>query len=345
VAAGTGAPIRGSDTSQLPVSESADYFIASKLTPGTEPLTLYAGRKGTYRDDAFSFGRGGVLRIGDNNPWNVYQRLIGLSGVDPMVVNEIAARRLSVNDLIREDMNALLARDDLSMDDRARLELHFSSIRDIEVHMNEAVPPALDPAAIEAVDGAHTDNANMEHVVRMQLDLIAFAFASDRARTATLQVGGCNDHTRYTINGVQAPPYHYVSHRVMSDGGEGEAIPDAIELHHQIDRIHARFFKHLLDRLDAYTLPGGGTLLDASVNLWVNSVSDGPPHSGQDVPHVLAGGAGGFLKTGLHVRTEGYTSKVLNTIISATGVRKEGGELIDDFSDPDGKGLISEVIA
>jgi hypothetical protein len=345
VAAGTGAPIVGQETDQLPIHESIDFFIASKLTPGVEPLTLYAGRKGTFRDDAYSFGPGGVLRIGDNNPWNVYQRLIGLSGVDPMVVNRIAARRMSVNDLVREDLQQLLARDDLSKDDRDRLDLHFTSIRDMEMNMGQMVAPALDAAAIEAVDGAHTENGNMEAVVRMQLDLIAFAFASDRARTATLQVGGCNDHTRYVIDGVEQPPFHFISHRVMSDGGDGEAIPNAVELHHQIDRIHARYFKHLLDRLAAYSLPEGGSLLDSSVNLWVNSVSDGPPHSGDDVPHVLAGGAGGFLRTGQHLRTEGYTSRILNTIISATGVRKDNGDLVDDFNDPEGTGVISELIA
>ncbi len=78
VAAGTGAPITGSGTKQLPVSESADFFIARTLSPGQEPLTLYAGRKNTFRDDAFSFSTGGKLRVGDNNPWNVYQRLSGL---------------------------------------------------------------------------------------------------------------------------------------------------------------------------------------------------------------------------------------------------------------------------
>ncbi len=184
----------------------------------------------------------------------------------------------------------------------------------------------------------------MERVVRMQLDLIAFAFASDRARTATLQVGGCNDHTRYVIHGVEAPPFHYISHRVMSDGGEGEGIANAVELHHQIDRIHARYFKHLLDRLSAYSLPEGGTLLDASINMWINSISDGPPHSGDDIPIVLAGGAGGFLKTGVHVRSEGYTSRVLNTIVTAAGVRKDDGAHVDDFGDPEGKGLVDELL-
>jgi hypothetical protein len=345
VAAGTGAPVTGTDTKILPVSESADFFIASQLTPGKEPLTLYAGRKGTYRDDAFSFSTGGKLRIGDNNPWNVYQRLMGLASADPAVARQVAARRLSVNDLVRGQLRQLLGRPDLSKADRERLDLHFTSIRDLEVGMTATIGSPLDSAGMQAVNGTHTADANMEKVVGFQLDLMAFAFSTDRARAATLQIGGCNDHTRYVINGVTTPPYHYISHRVMSDGGSGDAIPDAVQLHHQIDRIHARYFRHLLQRLAAVTLPEGGTLLDASVNLWVNSVADGPPHSGNNIPHVLAGRAGGFLKTGLHLRTTGYTSRVLNTVISAAGVRKPSGDPVDDFGDPDGKGLITELVA
>lgn len=345
VAASTGAPVTGEGTSQLPVSESADVFIANALTPGNGPLTLYAGRKGTFRDDAFSFDPGGSLRIGDNNPWNVYQRIMGLSGADPAEVDRVAIRRESVNDLVREDLNRLLARTDLSQEDRHRLDLHLTNVRDLENEILEVIGPTPLEGPFRAVDGEHTTSARMEEVVRLQLDLVAFAFASDRVRTATLQVGGCNDHTRYMINGVEAPPFHYISHRVMSDGGEGEAIPNGEELHHQIDRIHARFFKHLLDRLSAYTIPGGGTLLDASVNLWVNSVSNGPPHSGRNIPHVLAGGARGFLRTGNHIDVSGYTAKVLNTIISAAGVRRDSGDLVDNFGDPEAQGVLSELIA
>jgi hypothetical protein len=345
VAASTGAPVVGNGTSQLPVSESADVYIANALTPGVQPLTLYAGRKGTFRDDAFSFDPGGRLRIGDNNPWNVYQRVIGLAGADPSEIDRVALRRESVNDLVRDDLQALLARTDLSKEDRNRLDLHLTNLRDLENEILTVIGPTPSAASFQAVDGQHTQSARMEEVVRLQLDLIAFAFASDRVRTATLQVGGCNDHTRYLINGVEAPPFHYVSHRVMSDGGTGEAIPNGEELHHQIDRIHARFFRHLLDRLSEYTMPWGGTLLDSSVNLWVNSVSNGPPHSGRNIPHVLAGGAGGFLRTGNHIESSGYTAKVLNTIISATGVRKNGDDLVDDFGDPDPQGVISSIIA
>jgi hypothetical protein len=213
--------------------------------------------------------------------------------------------------------------------------------------MTTTLGPMVDTKALQAVNGMQTTDANMETVVKMQLDLIVFTFATDRARTAALQVGGCNDHTMYTINGKQQPPYHYISHRVMSDGDGGGTIADAVNLHHEIDKIHARYFKHLLDGMSAINLPTGGTLLDSSVNLWVNSIADGPPHSGKDVPHILAGGAGGFLKTGLHVSSNGFANRVLNTIANACGVRQaDGMSLIDNFGDPSGKlGVISEIVA
>ncbi|HVJ19006.1 MAG TPA: DUF1552 domain-containing protein, partial [Polyangiaceae bacterium] len=273
------------------------------------------------------------------------QRLMSLGGLDPVIVERIASRRQSVNDLIRDELAGLLGRSDLSREDRRRMDLHLSSIRDMETAVTGVMGPELDAAAMRAFDEDPTSSASFEAVVRAQLDIIAFAFAADLTRTATLQVGSCSDQTRYMVKGQEAPPYHFVSHRVMSDVSNGDPIPGAEELHHEIDRIHARFFKHLLDRLSAYTLPEGGTLLDASVNLWVNSVSNGPRHSGSNIPHILAGDARGFLKTGLHIRAEGYSCKVLSTIISACGVRKPDGSLLDDFNDPEGVGLLDELLA
>jgi hypothetical protein len=270
-----------------------------------------------------------------------------MTGMDPGMVDKIAQRRLSVNDLIRTDLKALLSRTDLSKEDRDRLDLHLTSVRELEMNSTMVMGPALDQAALMSVDGkAATSNENMEKVVRLFFDLIAFAFASNRARTATLQVGGCNDHTRYTINGTVQPPYHFISHRLQSDGDDGAVIENAMGLHHEIDRIHARMYKYLLDRLSAYTLPGGGTLLDSSVNLWVNSVADGPPHSGNNIPHVFAGGANGFLKMGQHFEVKkGYTNLALNTIASACGVRKPDGSNVDNFGDTSSPGILTELLA
>ncbi|HXI54529.1 MAG TPA: DUF1552 domain-containing protein [Polyangia bacterium] len=349
VAVTTGSPITGASPKRIPNYESIDVFIASNMTPNVEPLTMYAGRKGTYRDDAMSWAPGGKLRIGDNNPWNIYQRLTGLSGMaqtDPAQLQKIAQRRLSINDVVRSGLRDLMARKELSKADLARLDQHLTSVRELEINMTNTLGPMVDTAALMAVNGTHTTDANMEKVVNLMIDLIAYTFATDRARTATLQIGGCNDHTAYNINGTVAPPYHFISHRVMTDGASGTAIPDAVNLHHEIDKIHARYFKHLLDDLSAIKLPTGGTLLDSSVNLWSNSIADGPPHSGKDVPFILGGGAGGFLKTGLHVSSPGFSNRVLNTMINACGVRKPDGSPVDNFGDPTtSMGMITEIVA
>jgi hypothetical protein len=348
VAASTGAPVTGVYPRQLPVSESIDVFISNKMANGQEPLTLYAGRKGEFRDDSLSFGLKGVLRVGDNNPWTAYQRTVGLTGTmqtDPATYQKVAAQRLSVNDLIRGELNDLLARPELSQADRQRLDLHMSSIRDMEMNMTNVLGPMIDVAGLMAINGVHTLDANIEKATQMQIDLIAFAFASDRARTATLQVGSCNDHTRYTVNGVLAPAYHPVSHRNNSDGQGGTVIQNSVQLHHGIDQIHARHFQRLLDRLSAYTLPQGGTLFDSSVNVWTNSLDDGPTHGSTNVPYVIAGSGGGFLKTGQHVLSPGPSNRVLTTIASAAGCRKPDGSPVDNFGDPSAPGLITEIIA
>ena len=348
VAASTGAPVTGTYPRELPVSESIDFFIAENVAGGQEPLSLYAGRKGEFRDDSLSFGKGGLLRVGDNNPWTVYQRMTGLAGAmqtDPAVLMKVAQQRLSVNDLVRGELKDFLSRSDLSADDRRRMDLHLSSVRDMEMNMSTVLEPLLDVPGMQALNGSHTTDANIEKAALMQVDLIAFAFASDRARTATLQVGSCNDHTRYTIKGVLAPPYHPISHRNNSDGQAGSLINNSVELHHEIDRIHARYFKRLLDRLAAYTLPQGGSLLDSSINIWTNSLDNGPTHGSTNIPYVLGGGAGGFLKTGLHLMSPGASHRVLTTVASAAGCRKPNGDLVDNFGDPTAPGLISEIIA
>ena len=56
-----------------------------------------------------------------------------------------AARRLlesrnSIHDLVREELTALMRNPRLGSEDKRRLELHFSSIRDAEVTMSGTAP-------------------------------------------------------------------------------------------------------------------------------------------------------------------------------------------------------------
>jgi hypothetical protein len=323
-----------SGNASLAMGESVDNRIATLLNDvGVDPLTLYAGKKNGYIDEVLSYRGPMDLRGADANPWSVYQKLFGLIGMDEHVLDQIKARRTSVNDLVKTQMDGLLASPNLSTADKQRLELHRDAIRDLEIDLACQLPSDEDVAAMQAIEAEAQANDNIEIVTRMQLDLVALAFACELTFSATVQVGDGNDSTQYTVDGQKLPSFHQISHRIFSDGSEGDPIPNADILHSEIDRIHARMFKHLLDRLSQYTLATGERLLDQSVALWTNDLSN-RYHSYDNIPQVIAGSAGGYLQTGQYVDAGNVThNKLFNTILNAVGCTNEDGSPILDFGD------------
>jgi len=201
--------------------------------------------------------------------------------------------------------------------------------------------------AMQQIGAAFEANENRVAVADFMCELAALAFACDATRTGTLQIGSGNDGTRYYVDGVLQNTFHRISHRIDGDGSEGTPIPNADVLHHGIDKIFAGIFKRFLDRLAAFPGPGGGSLLDDSVVLWTNDLANGPPHSYSNVPQVLAGGAGGFLKTGHYLDAGNVThNKLFNTIINAVGVRNSDDSMYDSFGDSTlQRGVIPAMIA
>ena len=169
-------------------------------------------------------------------------------------------------------------------------------------------------------------------VTRRFMDVMALAVACGYTQAGSLQIGEGNDQTQYEIAGSRLPRFHWISHRINSDGSEGEPIPNAVELHHQVDRVQLGMFAHLLMRLQSYTTPTGN-LLDEGVAVWMNDLSAGPPHGGDNVPWILAGSSGGRLRTG-EFRDLGGTgiNRVLTTILAAVGCT-DGGAPIARFGD------------
>lgn len=325
---------------------SVDTRIAEALTPGTPPLNLVAARVNAYIGPNLSYLDAEQRRPAESNPYNVYLDLFANSGQSPEVIDRLAVQRNSVNDLVREELQALMRRD-LSYDDRQRLQLHFDSIRDLETTM---ACQGLDQAALDNLDLVNGDPEGedlRDLVVDLHMQLVALAFACDLRRTATLQIGTGNDQTKYVIDGQKLPySFHWISHRRQSDGSDGELISGADVLHHQIDRKFAGYFRSLLGYLDQQSTVAGYNLLDDSTAIWLNDLANGPPHGRSNLPYVIAGSGGGFLEQGQYVDAGGVThNKFLNTILSAVGVRKADGNLVDDFGDPTLEpGLIPEMM-
>ena len=343
--------------SSLATGESIDHRIAREKNPaGRGPLTLHAGGNAAggkgYGNPGYVSYKGPLQpNSPDSSPWAAYMRISGLTNADPAVAKLVATRRKSVNDFVRAQIKSIEARPDLSAEDKRRLDAHFSAVRDLEMGMATVLAPAI-TKEMEALEGKDAMgrvkvhmNENREAVVRLHMDLIAFAFAGDVSRAATLKVGDNNDAWRTMIDGAQQPSFHMISHRVLSDGGDGPPITNAVQLHAKIVRNLISQFDYLATKLAAVSSPTG-SLLDRGFCLWSNQIANGG-HDLRNMPYAIVGNANGRLKTGRFVDAGGVTSNMLfNTLLTAAGVSKTGGAPVDDFGHATlKKGVIADLLA
>jgi len=361
----TSANITPGSTNCLAKGPSVDTVIATaKNPPGRDPLVLHAGMfspGGTGFDipGYVSYITAQQPRVYIDSPYKAYQAIIGAVGdgtTNPADEAELmrAARSKSINDLLRPQIQDLLARPELSQGDVDRLNQHLAAIRDIEVTMSttEFTVPDADVATMKQLDPKPYDQASREAAIRLHLQLMAFSAAADYSRSAVLKIGDRIDDHQYTING-QTFKFHDASHRAVSNG------PD---LCHAIDRLMLGHYKYLLDLLSGYTTPTG-PLLDQGVAIWTNQCATGA-HSFSNVPWILTGTANGFFKKGEYVvvgngqmpggsqdgkggdPSVSGVNKMLNTLLTAAGVTKTGGAPTDDFGDPSlPKGMFTELLA
>ncbi len=363
----TGAKITGGGTNCLATGISVDTAIAkAKNSPGRDPLVLHAGKfspGGTGFDipGYISYVSPNQPRVYIDSPYKAYQAITGAVGNGTTATSAEAdaqklraARSKSINDLLRPQIQELLARPELSKSDRQRLDQHLTAIRDIEVQIASTTFKIAeeDIATMKQVDPKPYDEASREAIVKLHLQLMAFSAAADYSRVAVLKIGDRIDDHQYTING-QKFKFHDASHRAVANG---------LDLHHAVDRMIFGHYKYLLDLLSAYTTPTG-SLLDEGVAIWANQCATGA-HSFSNVPWILAGSAKGFFKQGQFITVgtgqmpggkqdgvggDGSVSgvnKMLNTVLTAAGVTKAGGAPTDDFGEASlPKGIFSELLA
>ncbi|MEP7051001.1 MAG: DUF1552 domain-containing protein [Pseudomonadota bacterium] len=350
----TGAVPGGGGQSSYSTGMSADMFIAQAVNPSAgDPLTLYAGAK-SYIAERISFKAAGAgqVRSADVNPYTLYSKLTGLTTTTPSgatmtdpVAAELVTTRKSVNDLVRGELTSLMNNSALSAADIQRLKQHFDAIRETEVTMATmaagCTKAGLSTSQLDALSKgfAFTSNGMIEDVVKLHLELVALAFACNYNRVATLQWGDGTDGTKYSVpsNASLNWPFHHLSHRVDSDSASG-SNPTAEAAHAEIDVLR---MQSLLHGLDAFKARG---LQDKSVIMWTNHIADGPSHSMKNVPHIIWGNGGGFLKPGQFIDAGNVTNNhVLNTVITAA-VRDKSTATVD-FGKGTGNGMIAGMLA
>jgi Protein of unknown function (DUF1552) len=366
----TGIAPGSSGNSSTAGGPSADMVISKALNPaGTDPLTLYTGQqRGAFIAERTSFSSGMTpARAAQQNPYETYKKLVNLPSFGtgtvvpaptgggtavpgPSEADEILLRQKSVNDLVRDEFKSLLARTDLSAEDRRRLDAHLVGIRQLELNMvstgetmneiNEGSPStivggcadgSINKTGLDAFKSGVVWNGNghmIEDIGRLHGETVALAFACNYNRTATLQWGDGTDGTVYKTQATGGyNNFHKISHRTNSDieNGNDQWAKDA---HFEIDGFRMESLAYIIQ---AFKDRG---LLETSYILWTNSISDGPSHAFNPIPIVIAGSGGGFLKQGQYLNTSGTNAKILASLVTAAGVPTEnfgagGGQLTE----------------
>jgi hypothetical protein len=96
---------------------------------------------------------------------------------------------------------------------------------------------------------------------------------------------------------------HNQSHRLSDASMQGPCVKDAVDNLLKIDTYYATKFANLVKMLDSMT-EDEGTVLDNTVAVWMNEMSDGNAHNLNNAPIIQAGSGGGYFKTGQVVNVD-----------------------------------------
>ena len=233
----------------------------------------------------------------ENNPVALYSRLFGDFSATADELARTVARRKSVLDTVLGDFKSLSGK--LGGSDRSRLDLHAESIRSIERRLGtvaSGTTTALCKKPVAPPSMTFMDPAKLPEISKLQIDLLVMALACDLTRVSTLQMIRANNNFVFGFLGI-SDGHHDLSHHGDSDTVANQKLT-------KINNWFAQQFAYLIASLKAVP-EGPGTMLDNSLLLWCNEQGKGNNHARKSMPFVLAGRAGGGVKTGRFLRYEG----------------------------------------
>lgn len=256
------------------------------------------------------------------NPRAVFDRLFGVNRgeKDQAAAAERLARRKSVLDFARDDADRL--RKQLGAADHRKLDEYLYAVRDVErrIERAEARPPEPPAGTQSPPPGLPRE---FEDHVTVMLDMIALAFRTDSTRVVTCMFTNAGSNRSYPKIGVRSG-HHELSHHGRDKSKQAQIA--------QINRHHVGLFARLLDRLAEAREADGKTLLDHSILVYGSGIGDGDRHNHENLPILVAGGGGGMIAGGRHVRCPKETplTNLYLTILQRLGCRERS------FSDSTG---------
>ena len=258
----------------------------------------------------------------ENRPRALFERLFGDSDSTDRAerAKQILENR-SILDSLAGEVASFMK--DMGAGDRTKIDEYLQAIRDVERRIQIAEEQSN--REVPQFDRPMGTPASFEEYAHLMMDLQVLAYQTDLTRVITLVMAreGPYGSRAYPEIGI-SDNHHTLSHHQNS--------PEAIAKLAQINAFHAKLFADYLEKLQA-TSDGDGTMLDHMVLLYGSGLCDGNIHQHYNLPLLLAGGAGGKLKGGRHLRYKDWTpmANLHLTILDKLGLP------MDKLGDSDGK--------
>jgi hypothetical protein len=246
------------------------------------------------------------------DPRALFERLFGAeAGLSPEERARRNKYRRSILDFVTEDTRTLQS--SLGPADRRKLDEYLTSVRSIEQQIEKAEREnaQIDPG-MEKPYGTPTDFA--EHF-RLMTDMITVAFQADLTRIVTFLVTHEGTSRAYREIGI-ADGHHPLTHHRNQ--------PELMDKVARINRYHMEQFALWVGKL-RNAKEGDGSVLDNSMIVYGAGLADGNAHIHSDLPTLIAGRAGGYIKPGRRIvyRKETPMCNLFLTMMDRMGVRME----------------------
>jgi hypothetical protein len=232
----------------------------------------------------------------ESDPYKMFDRLMlgsatAPTGIRPEDLARVRARRASTIDLVRRELNQLQRKIDRG--ERLKLEQHLEGLSAIEKRLlqpvNAPTAPVAGACGAPAIKAGIDLKANASYpeLLAIQNSLAVAALACDRTQVASLQWSRSFSMVQHTWVGVTTG-HHTLSHNTSAMARMQKAA---------IERWNMQRMAELLQQLDSVQ-EGEGTLLDNTMLIYANELTEGAAHNVSPPITFVAGSGGKQLKTG-----------------------------------------------
>jgi hypothetical protein len=313
---------------------SLDQIFARKISSDTRLSSLQVASETTNQQAAGGGAQGSMLSFSETtspltmeySPRKILTKLFGDD--DPAERASIEREKASLLDLIGDRTRAL--QNELGPADRAVLDGHLESVRQIEVRVQQESDrqAEVDRHLNAAMVDLHTLDARIpkgsqdkpldefDKQVPLLFDLVALAYQMDITRVVTFIMAAEGTNQTYPFCGVPD------SLRLLSLHTND---PVKMEKLAKVQTWHMERFAEFLSKM-ATTPDGQGTLLDHSMFMYGSNISNSNTHSHYPLPTIIVGGGNGKLRQGGQQLALSEHTPLANlhlTLLNKTGIEQD----------------------